>query len=203
MSVPLGALVSKSRRMTWSSWSSDSIVEKSSCGMMLEGSTRRPCRFRTKAFTGVLSDGPVVAADLGPACAPHSSLDGRDEPWAQLGGGDDVVHRAHLAGPADVVDGLELRGHLAQLLRPHAAAKGRELDPQVGLLHAGGGAECGLELAHPGISGGALVDLAGEHDGGGGCAAQDRRVRALDGEDLHVLVQYTGEHHEGAAVVPG
>src|SRR3954468_11060850 len=189
MSVPLGALVSKSRRMTVSSWSSDSIVEKSSWGMTLEGNTSRPCRFRTKAFTGILSDGRVVTADLGPACALHSSLHSRDEPRAQLGGGDDLVHRAHLLGPSDVVDGLELRGHLAELLRPHAAAQGRELDPQVGLVHALGGADRSLQFAYPRIGGGALVDLAGEHDRGRRRAAEHRRVRALDGEDLHVLVE--------------
>jgi hypothetical protein len=31
------------------------MVEKSSSGMMFEGNTMRPCRFRTNAFTGVLS----------------------------------------------------------------------------------------------------------------------------------------------------
>src|SRR3954471_16131325 len=99
MSVPLGALVSKSRRITVSSCSSDSIVEKSSCGMMLEGNTRRPCRFRTKAFTVVLSDGVVLGADLGPPCGLDAPLDGGDGPRASLHGGDDVVHRADLAGP--------------------------------------------------------------------------------------------------------
>src|SRR3954468_22065764 len=107
MSVPLGALVSKSRRMTWSSWSSDSIVEKSSCGMMLEGSTRRPCRFRTKAFMLVLSRRPDGAAS-GPGGALDSPLDGSDEAGAQLGGGDDGVHRADPPGALDVVDRLEL-----------------------------------------------------------------------------------------------
>src|SRR3954449_3983277 len=126
MSVPLGALVSKSRRMTLSSCCRDSTVERSSWGMTLEGKTRRPCRLRTKAFMRVLSDtsgsdtsgsdtsGP--AAGLLLPCPLHPPLDGRDEPRSQLGGGDDVVYRADLAGPPDVVDRLELRGDLAQLL---------------------------------------------------------------------------------------
>jgi hypothetical protein len=41
MSVPLGALVSKSRRTTLSSCSSAYMVEKSSSGMKFEGSTMR------------------------------------------------------------------------------------------------------------------------------------------------------------------
>src|SRR4028119_1119269 len=101
ISVPLGALVSKSRRMTLSSCSSVSSVEKSSSGMTFEGNTMRPCRFRTKAFTrgSSLSGGSAVRGAL------HPPLDGGDEAGPQLGGGDDVVHRAHPAGALDVVGG--------------------------------------------------------------------------------------------------
>src|SRR3954447_25466246 len=223
MSVPLGALVSKSRRMTLSSCCRDSTVDRSSWGMTLEGKTRRPCRLRTKAFMRVLSDtsgsdtsgsdtsgsdtsgsdtsGP--AAGLLLPCPLHPPLDGRDEPRSQLGGGDDVVYRADLAGPPDVVDRLELRGDLAQLLRADAAAQGRVLPPQTRLLHPVRGVHRRLQLAHPGIGGGAPVDFASEDDGGGRRAAQHRGVRALDGKDLHVLVQHAGEHDEGSAVVPG
>ena len=45
--------------------------------------------------------------------------------------------------------------------------------------------------------------LAGEHGGGGGRAADHRRVRALHRGDLQPLVERLGEHHERAAVVAG
>src|SRR3954470_14933097 len=102
--------------MTLSSCSRDSTVERSSCGMTLEGKTRRPCRLTPKAFMRALSDtsgsdpsGTSRAGSL-PACPLHPPLDGGDEPRAQLGGGDDVVHGAHLAGPADVVGRLRHSG---------------------------------------------------------------------------------------------
>src|SRR4028119_1310165 len=148
ISVPLGALVSKSRRMTLSSCSSVSSVEKSSSGMTFEGNTMRPCRFRTKAFTSgaSLSGGSAGRGGAPPPLAGarrarrlrlrpeagtggsslsggsavrgalHPPLDGGDEAGPQLGGGDDVVHRAHPAGALDVVDGLELGGDLTELL---------------------------------------------------------------------------------------
>src|SRR3712207_8477751 len=80
--------------MTLSSCSSVSMVEKSSSGMMFEGNTMRPCRFRTNAFTRVLS---VSGGSAGGAF--HPALDGGDETGAQLRGGDDRVDRAHPAGP--------------------------------------------------------------------------------------------------------
>ena len=49
----------------------------------------------------------------------------------------------------------------------------------------------------------ARVDLAGEHDRRRGRAADHRGEGALDGEDLHVVVERGREHHEGAAVVAG
>ena len=47
ISVPDGALVSKSRRMTWSNCSSVSITEKSRSGRKLDGKTNRSCRLMT------------------------------------------------------------------------------------------------------------------------------------------------------------
>src|SRR4028119_2189946 len=93
ISVPLGALVSKSRRMTLSSCSSVSSVEKSSSGMTFEGNTMRPCRFRTKAFTrgSSLSGGSAVRGAL------HPPLDGGDEAGRAPGGGGDGGHRDHPA----------------------------------------------------------------------------------------------------------
>src|SRR3712207_9439901 len=95
--------------MTLSSCSSVSMVEKSSSGMMFEGNTMRPCRFRTNAFTRVLS---VSGGSAGGAF--HPALDGGDETGAQLRGGDDRADRAHPAGPLDVGGGLAPGGALAQ-----------------------------------------------------------------------------------------
>src|SRR5919202_830559 len=99
MSVPLGALVSKSRRMTLSSCSSVSMVDKSSSGMMFEGNTMRPCRFTTKDF---MVD-PFLAR-VG-SVAGHPAL--------------------------DVVHGLELGGHLAELLGADGGTDVVQPHPQV------------------------------------------------------------------------
>ena len=72
--------------------------------------------------------------------ARHAPLDRGDQPRPQLGGRDDVVHRAHPAGALDVVDRLELGRHLTQLLRADGRPQGRELDPQLGLVDALGAA---------------------------------------------------------------
>src|SRR3954451_1154165 len=132
--------------------------------MTLDGNTRRPCRFRTKAFTVVLSDDVVVDADTGPACALRASLDGDDEPRARLDGGDDVVHRADRAAARRRGSSRTLRP-LRPASRPHAATTGRELDPQMGLLHAVVSVHHGLHLPHPWIGGGALAPLAGSARG--------------------------------------
>src|SRR3712207_9445735 len=113
--------------MTLSSCSSVSMVEKSSSGMMFEGNTMRPCRFRTNAFTRVLS---VSGGSAGGAF--HPALDGGDETGAQLRGGDDRVQRAHPAGQLDVVDGIALRADLAPTLRPYRPAEGRQMRRQGG-----------------------------------------------------------------------
>src|SRR3954462_10981646 len=96
------------------------MVEKSSSGMMFEGNTRRPWRFRRKAFTDS-PFGPTGRLGSTPAGAFHPPLDGGDETGPQLGGGDDGVHGAHATGALDVVDRLEFRGHLAQLPRAYGA----------------------------------------------------------------------------------
>src|SRR5580704_3097575 len=51
MSVPVGALASKSRPITAVNWSSDSSTEKSSSPRKLAGNTSRPCLLITKGFT--------------------------------------------------------------------------------------------------------------------------------------------------------
>ena len=79
--MPVGAFVSKSRRITRSSWRRVDSVEKSSSGTTLDGKTIDPCLLRTKAFTGPL----LVRWDH----APDAALDGVDE-----------------AGPTDLVRAL-------------------------------------------------------------------------------------------------
>src|SRR5579859_5068349 len=51
MSVPVGALASKSRPITAVNWSRDSRTEKSSSPRKLAGNTSRPCVLITKGFT--------------------------------------------------------------------------------------------------------------------------------------------------------
>src|SRR5271156_3758600 len=51
MSVPVGALASKSRPITAVNWSRDSSTEKSSSPRKLAGNTSRPCLLITKGFT--------------------------------------------------------------------------------------------------------------------------------------------------------
>src|ERR1700749_245452 len=50
MSVPVGALASKSRAITASSVSRSPMTEKSSSGRKFDGNTRRPWRLTTKGF---------------------------------------------------------------------------------------------------------------------------------------------------------
>src|SRR5277367_6833533 len=83
MSVPVGALASKSRPITAVNWSSVSRTEKSRSPRKLAGNTRRPCRLTTNGFTFYLLSGaygppasyPVVrrgqVRDLGPTCLPY------------------------------------------------------------------------------------------------------------------------------------
>ena len=49
----------------------------------------------------------------------EAALDGGDQLGAEVGGLDDAVHRTDLAGPLDAVHGVELGGHVAQLLGAH------------------------------------------------------------------------------------
>src|SRR3984957_11086201 len=75
MSVPVGALASKSRPITAVNWSSDSSTEKSSSPRKLAGNTSRPCLLITKGFTdhllGELPGRPPALA------ARHGTVPGR------------------------------------------------------------------------------------------------------------------------------
>src|ERR1700722_2911344 len=75
MSVPVGALASKSRPITAVNWSSDSSTEKSSSPRKLAGNTSRPCLLITNGFTdhllGELPDRPPALA------ARHGTVPGR------------------------------------------------------------------------------------------------------------------------------
>src|SRR3954467_735079 len=106
--------------MTLASCSRVSTVERSSSGMMFDGNTMRPCRFRTNASD---MDGSSLLRSSTARGALHPPFDGGDEARAQLGGGDDRVHRADPAGALDVVDGLELGSDLAELLGAHTGAQ--------------------------------------------------------------------------------
>src|SRR5271170_5656787 len=58
MSVPVGALASKSRPITAVNWSRESSTEKSSSPRKLAGNTSRPCLLITKGFTDHLLGEP-------------------------------------------------------------------------------------------------------------------------------------------------
>src|SRR5919202_4275765 len=121
--------------------------------MTFGGNTMRPCRFRTNAFMSVLSD-PLNGSGSTPRGALHPPLDGSDELRAQLGGRDDRVHRPDPLGAPDVVDRLELRGHLAELLRADGGAEAGQLGADLRLLDGVGRLEGLLPIAHPGVGGG-------------------------------------------------
>ena len=88
-----------------------------------------------------------------------------------------------------------------ELLRAHRVPGRGQLGlTEAGLLRGGPG-DGGLQRLDPRIGARAVVDLAGEHDGGGRRTTDHRREGALDGEHLHVVVQLGREHHEGPAVV--
>src|SRR5580658_4369554 len=70
MSVPVGALASKSRPITVVNWSKDSSTEKSSSPRKLAGNTSRPYLLITKGFTyRLLGSGPGTAS----AALPRNS----------------------------------------------------------------------------------------------------------------------------------
>src|SRR3954453_1386915 len=68
MSVPVGALASKSRAMTASRRSRSGRTEKSSSGRKLEGNTRRPWRLMTKRF---------MTRGVSPSTGHHTATLGR------------------------------------------------------------------------------------------------------------------------------
>src|SRR5215469_7203108 len=69
MSVPVGALASKSRPITAVNWSSDSSTEKSSSPRTLAGNTSRPCLLITNGFTYHLRGEPADPPAAGPGGA--------------------------------------------------------------------------------------------------------------------------------------
>src|SRR3954453_3059510 len=163
--------------------------------MTLDGNTRRACRFRTKAFTVVLSDDVVVAADTGPACALRASLDGDDEPRARLDDGADVVHRADHAAARRRGSSRTLRP-LRPTSRPHAAATGREPDPQMCLLHAVAGVHRGPQLPHPWIGSRALAPLASSARGTASSSASEKaRVNRMAGSPLLITAMRSNTRH--------
>ena len=98
--------------------------------------------------------------------------------------------------------GVELGGDLAELLGAH------ELDDRWRARRDAGRPRSSerrgqrpLERLHPLVGTGALVDLAGEHDGRRRRPADHRGERTLDGEHLHVVVERRREDDERPAVV--
>ena len=99
------------------------------------------------------------------------------------------------------VDGVELVGHLAELLgvdRPRHLAQPR---PQARLLVARGRRHLRLQLLHPRVRRRALLHLAREDDRRRRRAADDRGVGALERDHREVVVERLREDHERAAVV--
>src|SRR5690606_33145385 len=91
----------------------------------------------------------------------QTRLDRLDDAGTHLRGPDDGVDRADPHRAVDVVDPVELRGHLAELLRPDRRAQLLQLGGQHGALRARGGGDARLQLPDPRVRGGAGVDLAG------------------------------------------
>src|SRR4051812_23111976 len=94
ISVPVGALASKSRCTTASSCSSVSRTEKSSSAVKLEGKTRRPWPLTTK---GLIAHSPALHV--------HPAVDGPHLP-RDVGGG---VGAEEVHDPGDLVRAAEAR----------------------------------------------------------------------------------------------
>ena len=93
--------------------------------------------------------------------AGDAPLDGGDQLRAEVGGGDDAMHRSDGLGPLDAVDRVELGGDLAELLGAHQIEDLGEVGAaQVGLL-VGRRRQRPLELLHPLVGPRSLVDLDG------------------------------------------
>ena len=131
----------------------------------------------------------------------HPALHRVDEERPQRGRRDDAVDRAHAHRALDAVDAVELRRELAARLRQHGGPQLRALGPQALALGAVGALDARVERDDAGIGTGGLLDVAREHDRGGGRAADDRRVRALHGDRFEPRIQALGEDHERAAVI--
>ena len=111
------------------------------------------------------------------ASAAHAPFDGGDQRRAQLCGGDDGVTEP-TAAP------VRCRGRPRTRRPPRPAsptARGRsvgQLDAAAGARSVPSAAAAPLQLRDPRVGARALVDLAGEHDGGGGRAADAPRRRS-------------------------
>ena len=98
---------------------------------------------------------------------------------------------------------IELRRELAARRGQHRVPELRALGAQALALGAVGALDARVERDDAGVAPRGLLDVAREHDRGGGRAADDRRVGALQRDRLEPLVQALGEDHERAAVVAG
>ena len=114
-----------------------------------------------------------------------------------------MVHRPHPQRPPDVVNTIELVGHLPERLGADHPDGIGEFVTQFGMGAGRIRREPGADARHPRIVLGPGADLAGEDDCGGWCAADHRCVRAGHRGGLHVIVEPLGEHDEGAAVITG
>src|SRR3954467_4733119 len=100
-------------------------------------------------------------AFLGP---PDAALDRVDEVGAQRRGRDDPVDRADVHGARDAVDGVELAGELAELLRPDPDPARLALRAQPAALGTVlGGGDALVELGDRRMRAGAEVHIAREH----------------------------------------
>src|ERR1700722_14264560 len=109
------------------------------------------------------------------ANSPAQGLtEGLDDPGPQPRHADDLVDRADADRPLDGMDPVELRGHLADLLRPHSRLDLPELRVQRGPLGPGGLGRPGLQAGHARVPRRAVAHLAGEYDGRRGRTAEHR-----------------------------
>ena len=112
-------------------------------------------------------------------------------------------HRTDPERPLNCVDAVELARDLAEHGRAHRSPQVGQRDAQGGSIVALGVVQAGRELDDPRIGVSSGVDLASEDRRGCRSAADDRRVRPLEGDHLHVVVERAREDHEGSSVVAG
>ena len=132
-------------------------------------------------------------------CALHAAFDCCDDLRTQFCGRDDLIHRADLSGPLDVVDRFEFGCHFAELVGADGDALSVQFYAQMCFLRVIlGCCQVCLQLLHLRVVVGAGVHLTGEDHCGGGGAAEYRRERAFDSKNFHVVVERTGEHTTNA-----